>query len=126
MEEVGSSGKVVLVLLAVEAGAVKEGSRFLLSRRVLGRAIKAHAIKAHTTKTYTIKAHTVKARAVKASAGSYHHAECRRGGFWVVLSRWVRILESGERGINLALRGAALFIAIVADRAITGARGCGS
>jgi len=40
MDEVGSSGKVslsekiVLVLLVVEAGAVKEGSRFLLSRRV--------------------------------------------------------------------------------------------
>jgi len=50
--EVGSSGKVslsekvVLVLLAVEAGAVKEGSGFLPSRRVLGRAIKACAIKA--------------------------------------------------------------------------------
>jgi hypothetical protein len=30
--EIGSSGKLVLVLLAVEAGAVKKGSRFLLSR----------------------------------------------------------------------------------------------
>ena len=43
--EAGSSGevslleKVVLVLLAVEAGAIKEGSRFLLSTRILGRAI---------------------------------------------------------------------------------------
>ena len=49
--EVGSSGKVsvlekvVLLLLAVEAGAVKEGSRFLPSRRVLGRTITACAIK---------------------------------------------------------------------------------
>ena len=46
--EVGSSGKVslsekaVLVLL-VEAGAVKEGSGFLPSRWVLDRAIKAAA-----------------------------------------------------------------------------------
>lgn len=37
---------VVLVLLAVETGAIKEGSGFLLSRRVLGHAIKACAIKA--------------------------------------------------------------------------------
>ena len=52
MEEEGSSGKVslsekvVLVLLAIEAAAVKEGSGFLPLRRVLGRAIKACAIKA--------------------------------------------------------------------------------
>ena len=39
------SEKVVLVLLAVEAGAVKEGSRFLPSRRVLCRAIKPCAVK---------------------------------------------------------------------------------
>ena len=50
--EVGSVGKVslskkvVLVLLAVEAGAVKEGSWFLPSRWVLGHAIKAGAVKA--------------------------------------------------------------------------------
>ena len=57
VEEVGSSEaessgkvslseKVVLVLLAVEAGAVKQGSGFLPSRRVLSRAIKAGAVKA--------------------------------------------------------------------------------
>ena len=34
--EVGLSGKVVLVLLTVEAGTVKECSGFLPSRRVLG------------------------------------------------------------------------------------------
>src|SRR5579871_2609075 len=45
VEEVGSSGKVnllekvMLVLLAVGAGAVKEGSGFLLLRQLLGRAI---------------------------------------------------------------------------------------
>ena len=50
-EEIGSSEKVslsekaVLVLLAVEAGAVKEDSGFLPSRRVFGRAITACAIK---------------------------------------------------------------------------------
>jgi hypothetical protein len=45
VEEVGSSGKASLlekvVLLAVEAGAIKDGSGFLPSRRVLGRAITA-------------------------------------------------------------------------------------
>ena len=47
--EVGSSGKVrlsekvVLVLIAIEAGAVKGGSGFLPSRPVLGCAIKAGA-----------------------------------------------------------------------------------
>jgi hypothetical protein len=46
VEEVGSSGKVslsekfLLVLLAVAAGAVKEGSMFLSSRRVLDRAVR--------------------------------------------------------------------------------------
>lgn len=55
MEEVGSpeagslgkvslSEKIVLVLLAVEAGAVREGSGFLTSRRVLGCAIKAGVV----------------------------------------------------------------------------------
>jgi hypothetical protein len=50
--EVGSSGnvslseKIVLVLLAVEAGVIKEGSGFLPSRWVLSRAITACAIKA--------------------------------------------------------------------------------
>src|SRR5262249_21199591 len=50
--EVGSSGKlslsekVVLVLLAVEAGASKEGSGFLPSKRVLGCTIKGGIIKA--------------------------------------------------------------------------------
>ena len=54
MEEVGSSEagssgkvslseKVVLVLLALKAGAVKEGCGFLPSSRVLGRAITAGA-----------------------------------------------------------------------------------
>ena len=71
--EVGSSGKVslsetvVLVLLTVEAGAVKKGSGFLPSRRrVLGRAIK----------------------------GVCHQ--------WCVASRRVRVLEAGQRRINLA------------------------
>ena len=51
-EEVGSSEKaslsekVVLVLLAVEAGAVKEGSGFLPSRRVPSRRVQDLAIKA--------------------------------------------------------------------------------
>ncbi len=59
--EVGSSekvslSKVVLVLLAVEVGAVKEGSGFLPSMRVLGRAIKAGV--------------------VKASSGSCHQGRC--------------------------------------------------
>ncbi len=50
--EVGSSRKVclsekvVLVLLAVEAGVIEECYGFLPSRRVLGRAINACAIKA--------------------------------------------------------------------------------
>ncbi len=49
--ELGSSGKVslsekvVLVLLAIEGCAVKEGSGFLPSRRVLGRDITACAVK---------------------------------------------------------------------------------
>ena len=43
-ETVRVSEKMVLPLLAVEAGTVKEGSRFLPLRRVLDRAIKACVI----------------------------------------------------------------------------------
>ena len=63
--EVGSSGKVVRVLLAVGAGVVKEGSGFLPSQ-VLGRAIKACAIKSCA----------IKAGAVKVSSGSCHQGKC--------------------------------------------------
>ena len=51
--EVGSSGKVslsekvVLVLLAIEAGAIKEGSGFLPPSRALGRAVKASSGSCH-------------------------------------------------------------------------------
>ncbi len=44
--KVGLSEKIVPVLLAVEEGAVKEGSGFLQLRRVLGGAITACASKA--------------------------------------------------------------------------------
>ncbi len=50
---VSLSEKVVLVPLAVETGAVKEGFRFLPSRR---NAIKACAIKACTTKVGVVEA----------------------------------------------------------------------
>ena len=59
------------MLLAVEAGAVKEGSGFLPSSRVLGRAITACAIKA-----CAIKACAIKSCAIKASSGSCHQGEC--------------------------------------------------
>ena len=61
--EVASSGKaslsekVVLVLHAVEAGAVKGSSGFLPSRRVLGRAIKACAIEAGPVKAGSRSCH---------------------------------------------------------------------
>ena len=79
MEEVGSSGKVslsenvVLVLLAVEAGTVKEGSGFLPSRRVINCAIKKCTIKACAMKACAVKAGIVEADsgcAVKVGAGS--------------------------------------------------------
>ena len=60
----------MLVILAAEAGAVKEGSGFLPSRRVLGRAIKACAIERG------IETGAIKAGAVKASSGSYHQSRC--------------------------------------------------
>ena len=77
--EVGSSGKVslsekvVLVLLAVEAGAVNECSGFSPSRRVLYRAITACVIKAY---------------AIKAGHSGFGILPSRRmssSGFWVVL-----------------------------------------
>ena len=100
---VGSSGKaslsvkVVLVLLAVEAGAVKESSGFLPSRRVLGRALTARAIKAG---------------AVKASWGSCHQGRCR------FLKQF--------KGESASLLVQILFMAVVAGRAVPGARGSGS
>jgi hypothetical protein len=68
--EVGSSGKVrlsekvVLVLIAIEAGAVKGGFWIL---------------------------------AIKAGSRLCHQGGCCRVGFWVVLSRRVRILEADQR-----------------------------
>ena len=77
MEEVGSSWKVnvskkvMLVLLAVEVGTVKKGSRFLPSRWVLSRAIMTCAIKRCAIKTDT----------VKEGLGSCHEGGYRRSGF---------------------------------------------
>ena len=81
--EVSLSEKVVLVLLDVEAGVVKEGSGFLPSRRVLSHDITVCAIKARTIKACAIKACAIKCvpsrrmpskwilgRAVKVAAGS--------------------------------------------------------
>ena len=62
--EVGSSGKVVRVLLAVGAGVV-------LPSQVFGRAIIACAVKA-----CAIKSCAIKAGAVKVSSGSCHQGEC--------------------------------------------------
>jgi len=76
--EVGSWGmvslseKVVLVLLAVEAGAVKEGSGFLPSRWVLGRAITACAIKECAVKECAVKECAVKAGAGAGAPDSIH------------------------------------------------------
>ena len=84
VEEEGSSGKVslsekvVLVLLAIEAAAVKEGSGLLPLRRVLGRAIKACAIKACMSRqsgfgilsSRRVSSRWILGRAVKAGAGS--------------------------------------------------------
>jgi hypothetical protein len=66
-EKVSLSEKIVLVLLTVEAGAVKASSRFLLPRGFLDRAIKACAIKVSI---------------VEADSGSYR-------------SKRVRFLEAG-------------------------------
>ena len=49
-----------------------------------------------------------------------HQGGCRRGEFWVVLSKWVRVLEAGQRCINPAS------VQILTGRAVTGARGSGS
>ena len=90
--EVGSSGKVslsekvVLVLVAIDAAAVKKGSGFLPSRRLLGRVVVGCAIKTCAIKTCAIKAGTIK-------------AGCRQGEFGNFPSTqvWVRVLEAGQR-----------------------------
>ena len=58
--------KVVLVLPAVEAGAIKESSGFLPSARVLGRAVTA----------CTINACAIKVCAIETSSGSCHQGRC--------------------------------------------------
>ena len=83
MEEVGSSEvslseKVVLVLLAVEAGAIEEGSGFLSSRRILGCAIMVCTIKPCAVKLCTIKPKAV-----------CHQGGCHEGRFRILLSRRV-------------------------------------
>ena len=69
--------KVVLVLLAVEAGTVKEGSSFFPSRRVLDRAITVCAIKACTIKegwgscrSRRVSSRRILGRAFKSGEGS--------------------------------------------------------
>jgi hypothetical protein len=108
--KVSSSEKVVLVLLAVEVGGVKEGSVSSLSKRVLSRAITACAIKACT----------IKACAVKAGSGSCHQGGCHRGGS----ASW----RKGGCGFLKQVKGASasLRVQILVGRAGTGARGSGS
>ena len=78
LEKVSLSEKVVLVLLAVEVGAVNEGYRFLPSRRVLGGAITACAIKACAIKAGQggLGIFAIKADVVEVDSRS-----CRQGGF---------------------------------------------
>jgi len=102
-EEVGTSGvgssgkvslleKVVLVLLDVEAGIIKEGSAFLSSRRILGRLY-----------------------------GVCRQGWRRQGEFGILPSRpvrvRVRVLEAGQTLINLAsgpdCRGSSCFLGSV-------------
>lgn len=87
----------MLVLLAFESGAIKEGSRFL-------------TIEASANKVSAIKVCTVKACAIKASSGSRHQGVCR---FWKQV-----------KGASTPHRVQILFIAAVSGRAVMGARGC--
>jgi hypothetical protein len=101
VEEVGSSEKVslsekvVLVLLALEVGVVKEGSGFLPSRRFLGPIITACAIKAGV---------------VEVDSRSCCQGEC---GF----------LKQVQRRIGIASVSDSLHGAIMVGRAVTGTRG---
>ena len=74
--KVGSSGKVVRMLLAVAAGVV-------LPSQVLGRAIKACAVKACASKACAIKSCAIKSCAIK-------------GEFRILPSRRVRVLEASR------------------------------
>ena len=116
MEEVGSSAKVrlaekvVLMLLAVEASVVKEGSWFLLLRRVPSKRVLSRRVPSWG--------------AVKAGSGSCHQGWCRRGGFWVMLLRRGGFLKQ-IKGVSTSLRVQILFMAAVAGKAIAGARTSG-
>ena len=72
---VGEGKLISLVLLAVGAGVIKEGSGFLPSQ-VLGRAIMACAVKACAIKACNIKSCAIKAGATEVSSGSCHQGEC--------------------------------------------------
>jgi hypothetical protein len=111
--EVGWSGKVslsekvVLVLLAVEASAVKEGSGFLPLRRVFGCAITVCAIT-----RCAIKAGTINAGVVEVDSRLYCQGGCK--------------FLKQVKGVSASLRLQTLFIAIVAGRVVTGVCGSGS
>lgn len=93
MEEISSLGKenlsvkVVLVLLVIEAGAVKEGSRFLPSRRVFGFAFTVCAIKA-----WAIKAGVVEVGSKSCCQVGYRFLKQIKGGvstsLWVFIVLW--------------------------------------
>ena len=68
--KVSLSEKVMLVLLAVEAAAVEEGSGFLPSRRVLSRAIKAGSRSCHQGGFSVVPSKRVRDLAIKVAAGS--------------------------------------------------------
>ena len=100
------------MLLAVEAGAVKEGSGFLPSKRSPSRAIKSCAIKACAIEPCAIKAYAIKAGAVKASSGSCYQGRC---GF---------LKQINGESTSLLLQ--ILYMAVVVGGAVAGACGSGS
>jgi len=133
LSEVGSSGKVnlsekvVLVLLAVEAGAVKKGSR-----------------PCHHGMCYQGMCHQGVHRQGVCYQGVHHQGVCRQGrcqqgGFGIlpskrVSSRWIlgRAVKVGAgflkqvKGASTSLRVQILFMAVAAGKAVTRARGSGS
>jgi hypothetical protein len=104
--------EVVPVLLAVEASAVTEGSRFLPHQGGFS-VVSSKRVPSKRVPSKRVPSKRVPSRRVSS------------GWFWVVLPRRVRVLKQ-VKAISTSRRVQILFMTVAIGRAVTGARGSGS
>ena len=102
------SKKIVLVLLAVEASVVKEGSgsfrqggfSVVPSRRVPLRRVRSRRVRSKRAPLRRVRSRRVRSRRVRLSVCD--QGGCGQGERGMLPSKRVRVLEAGQRRINVA------------------------